>query len=331
MTVERIPDLTAALAAVRRPLERAPMPPAELGVRIKTSPAARRLAPTRLAVRRAVAKGRALWENSDEERRRALKAMSAVVGGTARAGEVTELARMHLVETEVNTAFFWQPWETVRVDAASAAHLRAAVSANCGVLLSGCHVGPYFHITSLGRTLKRTVYVVAGEWCFEEPRPGYWGRRVVRRRQGLRAQGGRIVRAAHSFPLLLALLEQREILLITFDVPGGHETRFLGKPVRLAAGTARLSLQTGAPIVPVRARRAGHRIWVDAEAPLDPREFAGVDELHDALAAVHERWILELPATLEDPRPEGAWADDRILLAPSGAARHGPRPARGTA
>lgn len=307
MTAERIPDLTAALAEARRPVERAPMPPAELAVRIKTSPAARRLAPTRLAVRRAAAKGRALWEDCDEERRRALEAMSAVVGSTARAGEVEELARMHLIETEVQTTLFWQPWETVRVDAASVAHLRAALSADCGMLLSGCHVGPYFHTTSVGRALRRSVYVVAGEWTFQEPSRGYWGRRVVRRRRGLRAQGGRIVRAAHSFPLLLALLEEREILLITFDVPGGHATRFLGKPVMLATGTARLSFQTGAPVVPIRARRTGHRVWVDAAAPLHPREFADVEELHGALAGVHERWILELPATVEDPRRPGAW------------------------
>ena len=47
--------------------------------------------------------------------------------------------------------------------------------------------------------------------------------------------------------------------------------------------------------------------WTDVAPPLDPRDVASSEELHDALAAVHERWILELPATLEDPNRAGAW------------------------
>ena len=45
----------------------------------------------------------------------------------------------------------------------------------------------------------------------------------------------------------------------------------------------------------------------DFAAPLDPREHTAVEGLHEALAAVHERWIMEEPAMLEDPRVSG-WA-----------------------
>ena len=38
---------------------------------------------------------------------------------------------------------------------------------------------------------------------------------------------------------------------------------------------------------------------------LDPREFADADELHDALAVLHERWILEEPAAMADPNSFG--------------------------
>jgi len=48
-------------------------------------------------------------------------------------------------------------------------------------------------------------------------------------------------------------------------------------------------------------------VWLDAHPPLDPREHDGIEQLHEALAAVHERWILELPATLENPRRDGFW------------------------
>jgi hypothetical protein len=75
----------------------------------------------------------------------------------------------------------------------------------------------------------------------------------------------------------------------------------------LASGTARLSLLTGAPIVPLRVRRDGYELWLDVGAPLEPGDFADVDQLHDALGEIHERWILELPATAEDPNREGSW------------------------
>ena len=97
-------------------------------------------------------------------------------------------------------------------------------------------------------------------------------------------------------------------MLVYFDMPGRRETRFLGKPATLADGSARLSVEADVPILPVRARRVGHRAWLDVAAPLDPRDFADVGDLHDAMAAVHESWILEFPAAMADPRGFG-WAD----------------------
>jgi hypothetical protein len=41
--------------------------------------------------------------------------------------------------------------------------------------------------------------------------------------------------------------------------------------------------------------------------PLDSRDYADADELHKALAAVHERSIFEVPETMEDPNRAGAW------------------------
>jgi len=73
----------------------------------------------------------------------------------------------------------------------------------------------------------------------------------------------------------------------------------------LADGSARLAFEADALIVPLRARRAGHRVWVDIGTPLDPREFSGVEALHDALAVLHERWILEDPAAMADPNSFG--------------------------
>jgi lauroyl/myristoyl acyltransferase len=230
--------------------------------------------------------------------------METIVAGTPRAHEITELAREHLIESEADRALFWQRWTTPRVDARSAARLREALSGDRGVLLSSCHIGPYHRSMSVLAALGCVPYAVAGPWFFEKPSPNYWGRRIARWRRG---SSSRLIRSNGSFPILRALLERAELVFLFFDMPGPHQTRFLGKPVTLADGSARLALEADALVLPLRARRAGHRVWVDVAAPLDPRDFADVDELHDALAALHESWILELPAAMADPSSFG-WA-----------------------
>jgi hypothetical protein len=73
----------------------------------------------------------------------------------------------------------------------------------------------------------------------------------------------------------------------------------------LAEGSAELAVRADALVLPLRARRAGHRVWVDTGEVLDPREFAGAEDLHVALAKLHEAWILENPSAMEDPRTIG--------------------------
>jgi lauroyl/myristoyl acyltransferase len=77
----------------------------------------------------------------------------------------------------------------------------------------------------------------------------------------------------------------------------------------LSSSSARLASEADALILPLRARREGHRTWVDVAEALDPRLFSDEESLHEALAEVHERWILERPAALEDPRRKGAWEE----------------------
>jgi lauroyl/myristoyl acyltransferase len=307
MTPEQAPNLAAALAQARRRLTAPTIPSASLRIRIKTSPLLHRLIPTRLAVSRAEARGQKLWERSSAEREHALATMEAIVEGTARAGEVTELAREHVVENEVLQALFWQPWRTAEMDAGSSARLDDALSCGRRLLLSQCHLGPIFYPMSVLAARGHITYAVAAPWFFQEPSSDYWGRRIARWRIGLFEREQRLVLSVGAFPVLEALLAEGEIVLSYFDMPGSRETHFLGKPVALATGTARLAVSTDALVLPLRARRAGHRVWVDVSAPLDPRHFAGAEQLHDALAAMYERWILETPFALEDPRRPGAW------------------------
>jgi lauroyl/myristoyl acyltransferase len=300
----------AALAEADQPVEHVALPPAELRVRLRTSPTIRRALPSSLVVARAVARAGRAWEHDAHARERALRAMEAIVGGTERAGELEPLARAHLAEAAVREQMLWQPWGAPLVDDATATHLRTAADSGRGVIVSNCHLGPFFMSSSVFSRMGRTPYIVAAPWVFDRPQPGYWGRYVARWCQGTSAGRARLVNTAGgAFATAEALLRRGELLLLAFDMPGSRETGFLGKPVMLASGTARLAAATGALALPMWPRRRGTRLHVTFAPALDPCELGGADALHDALAAVHERWILADPAALEDPRRPGAWED----------------------
>jgi benzoate-CoA ligase family protein len=294
--------LSSAVEAVTRAPTPPRMPPAPLRIRVKTSPWLRSVLPTQLAVSRVERSAKARWELSAEDRDSAREVMDTIVASTARAGELDQLARQYVIEEAVSRALFWaQPW-SAKVDPPSAQRLGEAMSGKRGVLLSACHIGSFYRLQCAPPFTNRVTYIAPGPWFFEPPSADYWGRRLARWRKGMNS---RPVPAKGSFRIIQALLERGESVFLFFDMPGPRHTRFLGKPAEMAEGSAQLALRSDALVVPVRARRAGHHVWVDAAAPLDPREFAGVEQLHNALAAVHERWILENPAAMEDPRSFG--------------------------
>jgi lauroyl/myristoyl acyltransferase len=298
-------------------------------VRLRTLPDLRRPIPARLAVAWAEHRGGVAWEISAGERKRAMAAMKAVVAGTEHAGRVEEFARAHVIENHVRDTFFWRPWAAPGVDGESRAHLDASLQSGRGVLISRCHLGPFFLGAGALRSLGVVPYTTAGPWLFEPLATGPWARRVDRWRRGVEGMGERLLNAQGSYEQLARLLERRELVQIYFDMPGGKRTHFLGKPVMLASGSARLAEQTDALILPMHLYRKAHRISARIGPALDPREHSSHEELQDALARVHERAILLAPATLEDPGRAGAWEQGAGALEwaqPSGLA--GPRAPR---
>jgi lauroyl/myristoyl acyltransferase len=282
------------------------MPPAELRVWLKTSRPLRAVVPTRLALAHAERKGRKLWDEAKSERAQALRTMEAVVCGTPRESELADHARQHLIERQVWDAMFWQAWTAPRVDESTRERLVGTCSGERGVVLSACHLGPYYRKSKLLVSLGIQPYIVTGDWFLANPTPDYWGRRLARWRKGLPRVP--LVRPRGSFAVLRAVLRASQTVLLYFDMPGHHETPFLGKPAMLVDGTARLALESDALVVPLRSVRAGSRIRLEAHEPLDPRDFAGVDDLHLQLARVHERLILDFPAAMADPSEFG-WGD----------------------
>jgi lauroyl/myristoyl acyltransferase len=284
-----------------------PLPSVPLGLRLATSEHARRLLPDRIAVAVGRARGARAWRRRPEVRAEALRALEAVVGGTAREAEALSLARRHVCEHAAYRELYWQPWRLARVTAASEQNLQSALTSGRGVILTCCHVGPRQHQLSVLAARGVSVNLVTGPWLFAPPGNDYWGRRLARRWREARRLGQRMVVTGGSYPLLVSLLRAGEAVELFFDMPGPVGTSFLGKQVMLSGGTARLARETAALLLPVRARLVGHRIWADFAPPIDPLAAADTETLHARLAALHERWILEQPEALEDPNRPGAW------------------------
>jgi lauroyl/myristoyl acyltransferase len=303
MSAEQSPEAATELDLVERASERVRMPAASPALRLKTSTWVRRLLPTALVVDRAVHKGQRLWEQSDWWRGETRAAMATVLGQVEEA-ELERIAREHLIEREAQDALFWQPWAALKIDERSELRLREALRGEHGVLVSQCHVGPYFQVSTMLAPFRRLLFGVVAAWFFGQPTSDESGRRLARWRQAMQ-RDARIVAAKGSYAVVRALLAQGEWVVLFFDLPGHRETRFLGKPAMLADGTARLAIESEALVLPVRTRRAGHRVHLDVAEALDPRAFADAEELHAALARVHERWILECPAAMADPRGFG--------------------------
>jgi hypothetical protein len=290
------------------------MPPAPLPVRLKTSPVVRRAMPTRLVLARAEAKARRLWREHEPSRTYALATMEKVVAGTARAPELEDLARRFLIEVAAWDALFWQPWQPALVDAGSRERVLAALSSGPAVF-SSCHLGPFFNKAgTLALALGVETCVVGGEWFFQEPSHDYWGRRLARWSLGVPPLPTVLPRG--SFAPLSAMLERGHSVLVYFDLPGPCETTYLGKQVMLVNGTARLAVASGAPVVPLRSIREGHRVRLEAGEAIDPSGLS-VEEVHARLARVHEAWVLEDPAAMADPA-EFAWGE---AATPSGWGR----------
>ncbi len=301
------PALGERMAEVRRPVVPPPMPRASPLVSLATSPMLHRLLPPRLAVLIGEARGAMLWHTRPPVREAAHLTMQAIVGGTERAHEAARLARRFVLEKNALTMIFWQPPRKSGIDEPSRANLQSALASGRGIVLSATHLGPFFDVGSPLVDVSRRVYVSSGGWFFLAPTADYAGRRLAHWWRKPAARKQQLVSTGGSSEILRTVLEQGEIALLFFDVSGSRETIFLGKPVHLATGTARLAIETDAVVLPARARQERGRGFVDFAPPLDARQFADVGKLQDALAAIHSELILEHPETLEDPRRSGAW------------------------
>jgi hypothetical protein len=244
------------------------------------------------------ARGRLRWLRP-RAREQSRRAMDAILGPDP---VLDSEARDHLAHHAVREEFIRRPWMVRGTPVEGVEHLQRAHATGRGVLVSYCHLGPFPGLGVTTAEHAADVHQVALAWLANpQPDPSQLARRQAWRSM-FTAAGVPLIVAEGCFPVVRDLLARGAVVVMAFDWPGSAESMFLGRPVALASGTARLSHMTGALVVPVMRYLHRWRPRTVFGPAIDPAHSAGWPDVHAAVAARHERWILERPAALEDPR-----------------------------
>ena len=283
-----------------------PVPRGGLSARIRASVTIRRLIPTGLALILVDLVYRVGLRLSPERMAYAVEGMDAVVGGTPAESDLTALAVRHVQARGRAWELQWRPWALRRIPVDGVEHLAAARAGGRGLIISFTHLGPTAGWVALGPLIAPAV-LLSKDPMTNEPGPGYWGYQLKHRRTLFPGSGIERMHATGSAMAMYKLLAKGGTAMLSADWPGDRRTEFLGRPVDLADGTAALATKAGALVMPAAMLPAGRRWRIQLYAPLDPSDFAGEGELHEALAAIHTAEIRRCPEQLENPRQY--WSD----------------------
>jgi lauroyl/myristoyl acyltransferase len=284
-----------------------PVPWGGAVARLRASEALRRFVPAPLAMA-ALDLGHRLAARRDPQRLAQARAtMEAVVGGTHRERDLDRLAVRHLSAWARGWELMWRPWLLASMPVEGAKALRD-LEPGRGVIFSVPHFGPLVGVAALPRVVG-PVHAAVGEHMVAAEAPaGYHGYQNEQVRKVLRDFGFRMVRAMGSARTFTEVLEGGGRVLINLDVPGKAPVRFLGKPVELMNGTARLAIGTDSVIVPAVPLPRGRKWYVHLGAPLDPREHDSWEDLLQATVTAVEDLVLRAPEYFENPLRESGWA-----------------------
>ncbi|HEY9415399.1 MAG TPA: hypothetical protein VIQ30_11615 [Pseudonocardia sp.] len=283
-----------------RPYQPQPVPWGGVVARFLASTTTRRVVPTELALAGTDLFYKARLRFSNARATRAVAAMTAVVHGTDRAGEVATLTPKYVAAWARGWELTWRTWELDRIPIRNVERLRKAQAEGRGLMLSKTHMGPLAAWVPVARMLRPLIVPAAGG-LVEPPVPGHYGYRTEQSRRVLLDAGVELVRAEGSSMTLFKTLRRGGAVLMSMDMPGTARVEFLGKPVDMIGGTAELVTRADALVLPVALTPLGRRWEIQIGEPLDPRAYDSPDDLNRELLAVHERWILAAPEQLGNP------------------------------
>jgi lauroyl/myristoyl acyltransferase len=277
-----------------------PVPWGGVLARLRASVQARRVVPTGVALLGTDLLYRLVWRLSSRRMAATSAVVDTIVGGTPAEADLPRLARGYVAARARGWELTWRPWELARIPVRGVSRIHQARATGRGLVISHAHLGPLAGWVVLGRLLH-PMLAPQGDWLLDEPRPGYNGYQVERWRRIYHEAGIELIHATGSGLMVYKALKRGSAVLLAMDVPGNRRTRFLGKPVDLDDGTARLAVKTDALVLPAALMPVGRRWEIQIGEALDPREFSSPDELHLALAAIHEELIMRAPEHLESP------------------------------
>ncbi|MCL6589601.1 MAG: lysophospholipid acyltransferase family protein [Firmicutes bacterium] len=195
-------------------------------------------------------------------------------------------------------------------------HLEAALSQGKGVILLSAHIGNFellsISLPLLGFPPQHTI-----AWKFEDT----FENRYLERIRG--QYGTKLLYSQELKPNdVLGILNKGGIILIYPDhyTLGKTVAPFFGIPTHMPAGPVQYALATGAPLLPVYARREGLRTKITIEPPLvlppadGPISRAIVCRGLKVCTATFERWIRTYPEQYFWLLKRNEWGGDFVDL-----------------
>jgi lauroyl/myristoyl acyltransferase len=241
------------------------------------------------------------WWATDPRARDDARLQMRFLVGREPGADLDALAKDYMYETFKREELGWRPWLTSRFAVDGEQWLRDAQAAGNGAILNFAHHGHYGGIfASLGRLGFRT-HVATDSWFLYQQRSDYVGMVGRRHLALISSNGSQPFDVAGSYPHMRDLLEAGETVGIASDLPGNTQASFLGRPVKVASGAARLALDTGAPIVIVTTRRHRWGQRVTVEEPIRPEDFTDFRVLLGEILRRHEPAVRAWPAAFERP------------------------------
>jgi lauroyl/myristoyl acyltransferase len=280
-----------------------------LPVRIYATPSFHRALPARAAFGIAALRARVRERRNPRELESARAMFETLLEHTPRAHEAEEIARRWMAEKSIVAELFWRPWLSRDAEVTGAENWHDAKSRGRGVILAYGHIMPTFAMFPALAARGMLFHSVIGPHYWAAKPPGYPGLEILRWLAYAEDSFGTasLVRADRgSGSRILELLAANEVVNIAFDVPGSTPTRFLGRTVGLAPGPPRLAETSGAVILPVINSRAGTKVSVALQEPIDPLEIDDPQALRHALTTIFERHLVARPETVQlawDPLP----------------------------
>ena len=269
--------------------------------RLQASGAAQRLYPVSVGVQLARLRAARLWRRPDA-REEARAGMELVVGRTPRAAELDVLARRYLVELCKHQELAWRLDVITRLPVQHLERLRQHADAGQGVIISNVHQGHFAaHSACLSRHGVPMSTVIAPRLFGEQPQTASGLRRRQLYRTFTHEPGVTPVNAVGSYARLRDHLRGGGVVLMACDLEGSTPVRFLGRTIGVPSGTARLSLETGAPVLPLSISPHGSVERLEVQEALLPSEHSSPAELMQALFDRHAPAVLAWPEGCERP------------------------------